>query len=121
MKMRGTLHVESSTTAAMLSTGGSVNLGYGYEMVAEMEEMMVVVEEEEEKEEEEEEEEIVRRGAYLVPRLLMMKVVTVTGTRSGRSDRTISILCNSLHEFSHSPAPMRTMHNTCVRCTSSKP
>lgn len=36
-------------------------------------------------------------------RLLMMKVVTQKGTRSGRRDRTISILCSSLQEFSHSP------------------
>ena len=45
-----------------------------------------------------------RRGyTHFDPRLLMMKVVTQKGTRSGRMERTISIRCNSLHEFSHSP------------------
>ena len=34
----------------------------------------------------------------------MMKVVTQKGTRSGRMERTISIRCSSLQEFSHSPA-----------------
>ena len=33
----------------------------------------------------------------------MMKVVTQKGTRSERMERTISILCSSLQEFSHSP------------------
>ena len=33
----------------------------------------------------------------------MMNVVTQKGTRSCLRDLTRSILCNSLHEFSHSP------------------
>ena len=33
----------------------------------------------------------------------MMNVVTQNGTRSDLMDLTISILCNSLQEFSHSP------------------
>jgi len=33
----------------------------------------------------------------------MTKVVTQKGTLSGRRDLTISILCSSLQEFSHSP------------------
>lgn len=40
------------------------------------------------------------------PILLMIKDVTQNDTRSGRSERTISIRCNSLHEFSHSPEKM---------------
>ena len=40
----------------------------------------------------------------LDPRLLMMKAVTQNDTRSARSDRIISIFCNSLHALSHSPA-----------------
>ena len=33
----------------------------------------------------------------------MMKVVTQNGTLSCLSERTINILCSSLHELSHSP------------------
>ena len=36
-------------------------------------------------------------------RLLVMNEVTQNETRSGRSDRTINIRCNSLQEFCHSP------------------
>ena len=36
-------------------------------------------------------------------RLLMMKVVTQKGTRSGRKERIINILWSSLQEFCHSP------------------
>lgn len=38
------------------------------------------------------------------PRLETMNAVTQKATRSGRRDRTISIRCIWLHEFSHSPA-----------------
>ena len=37
------------------------------------------------------------------PRLLVMNDVTQNDTLSGRSERTISIRCNSLQEFCHSP------------------
>ena len=37
------------------------------------------------------------------PRLLVMNDVTQNETLSGRSDRTISMRCNSLQEFCHSP------------------
>ena len=40
----------------------------------------------------------------------MMKVVTQKGTLSGRRDRTISILCSSLQEFSHSPGARQAEH-----------
>ena len=40
---------------------------------------------------------------HFAPRLLMMNVVTQNGTRSGLKERTINILCSSLHELSHSP------------------
>ena len=77
--MRGVLQVESSTTAPILRTGGSTNLR---QLNKEMYLYWFV---------------------YLAPKLLMIKVVTVWGTRSGRRDRTTNILCNSLQEFSHSP------------------
>lgn len=41
------------------------------------------------------------------PRLFIMNEVAQKETRSGRSDRTINILCNSLHALSHSPERYR--------------
>lgn len=40
---------------------------------------------------------------YFDPRLLTMNDVAVKETLSARRDRTTSILCSSLHAFSHSP------------------
>ena len=45
----------------------------------------------------------------LEPKLLVMKDVTQNDTRSGRRDRTISMRCNSLQEFSHTSAQMVMM------------
>ena len=44
-----------------------------------------------------------RINTYFEPKLLTMNEVAQMETRSGRSDRTINIRCNSLHAFSHSP------------------
>lgn len=43
------------------------------------------------------------QASYFAPRLLIMKVVTVKGTRSGRIERIMSILWSSLQELPHSP------------------
>lgn len=45
----------------------------------------------------------IQKKTYLEPRLFTINDVAVKETRSGRRDRTISILCSSLHAFSHSP------------------
>lgn len=53
---------------------------------------------------------IKKKRTYLEPRLLTMKDVAVKDTRSGRRDRTINILCSSLHAFSHSPKERNRKH-----------
>ena len=47
------------------------------------------------------------------PRLFVMNDVTQNDTRSGRSDRTINIRCNSLQEFCHSPVRNSISDTSC--------
>ena len=98
-KMSGILHVESSTTSDIRSTGGSTNLHkpHNYICISRRSHHTTVVSWRDR----------TIKGGMITdfdPRLLMMKVVTQNGTRSERIERTISIRCSSLQEFSHSPA-----------------